>query len=213
MAPKICEAAAALDRTILPADTLSGDPVSSDTSDDEHFPLPVLDKAAGIKMAQAILSAAAEKDSAGGIVEVAATGIPAGIGGAMYGGLESFLAPVYFGIPAVKGIEFGAGFAAAEMKGSENNDSFAVNGSDITTKTNNAGGILGGITNGMPFIARLAFKPTPSIGQVQDSVDLKTMEPAKLEIKGRHDPCVAVRAVPVVIAATALGLLDAMLEN
>ena len=174
--------------------------------------LPVLDTASGKEMADTILSAAAQKDSIGGVIEVAATGIPAGIGGAMYDGLESFLAPIYFGIPAVKGLEFGAGFAASRMKGSENNDAYTVTDGHITTKTNNAGGILGGITNGMPLIARIAFKPTPSIARMQDSVDLQTMQPEKLEIRGRHDPCVAVRAVPIVIAATALGILDAMLD-
>lgn len=194
--------------------------------------IPAIDPAASEKMAEEILRVSGEGDSIGGIVEVAADGIPAGLGGAMYDGLESLLSPIYFGIPAVKGIEFGAGFSASAMKGSENNDAFTVSdgetgsaaydikqGSDrndldsrisnISTKSNNAGGILGGISTGMPFIARIAFKPTPSISKRQGSVNIDTMKEESLSVKGRHDPCVAVRAVPIVIAATALGLLDA----
>lgn len=173
--------------------------------------LPTLDQDAGKKMTAAIINARNELDSLGGIVEVAATNLPAGIGGAMYDGLESLLAPIYFGIPAVKGVEFGAGFTASHMRGSENNDAYTITNGKVTTKTNNAGGILGGITTGMPFIARLAFKPTPSIAKRQPSVNLAAMKEETLEIKGRHDPCVAVRAVPIVMAATALGILDAIL--
>ena len=173
--------------------------------------LPTLDPSAGEKMAAEIMRARDELDSLGGIVEVASSGLPAGIGGAMYDGLESLLAPIYFGIPAVKGVEFGAGFSACHMRGSENNDAYTITNGNVTTKTNNAGGLLGGITTGMPFIARLAFKPTPSIARQQCSVDLNAMKETVLEIKGRHDPCVAVRAVPIVMAATALGIMDAML--
>ena len=176
-------------------------------------PLAVIDADCEEAMASAILAARDEGDSLGGIVEVAATGIPAGIGGAMYDGLESILAPIYFGIPAVKGIEFGLGFESSKIKGSKNNDSFDIIHGDIITKTNHAGGILGGITTGMPLIARLAFKPTPSIAKEQQSVNMKTMEREPLVITGRHDPCVAVRAVPVVIAATAIGILDAWQEK
>ena len=152
-------------------------------------------------------------DSVGGIVEVCALGLPAGIGGAMYDGLESSLAPVFFGIPAVKGIEFGAGFHASELKGSQNNDPFFFDGNTVKTRTNNHGGILGSITTGMPLIARIAFKPTPSIGMEQDSVDLDKKINTKLTVKGRHDPCVAVRAVPITEAALALGILDCMMEE
>ena len=174
---------------------------------------PVLSETAGEKMAQAILQAKNDLDSVGGIVEVCATGLPGGIGGAMYDGLESYLAPIFFGIPAVKGVEFGAGFHAAELRGSENNDPFYYdNNGQVKTKTNYHGGILGGITTGMPLLARLAFKPTPSISRKQDSVDLEAHKNETLVVKGRHDPCVAVRAVPIAEAALALGILDCIME-
>lgn len=173
---------------------------------------PVLNPDAKYFMQENIKKAISENDSLGGIIEVAVTGMPVGIGGAMYDGLESLLSPIYFGIPAVKGVEFGIGFKAAHISGSQNNDAFEISGGKIMTKTNNAGGILGGISSGMPIIARLAFKPTPSIAMQQNSVNLRTMQPCKLTIKGRHDPCVVLRAVPVVTAATALGILDAMTE-
>ena len=174
---------------------------------------PVLSETAGEKMAQAILQAKNDLDSVGGIVEVCATGLPGGIGGAMYDGLESYLAPIFFGIPAVKGVEFGAGFHAAELRGSENNDPFYYdNNGQVKTRTNYHGGILGGITTGMPLLARLAFKPTPSISREQDSVDLEAHKNETLVVKGRHDPCVAVRAVPIAEAALALGILDCIME-
>ena len=174
---------------------------------------PVLSETAGEKMAQAILQAKNDLDSVGGIVEVCATGLPGGIGGAMYDGLESYLAPIFFGIPAVKGVEFGAGFHAAELRGSENNDPFYYdNNGQVKTRTNYHGGILGGITTGMPLLARLAFKPTPSISRKQDSVDLEAHKNETLVVKGRHDPCVAVRAVPITEAALALGILDCIME-
>ena len=160
-----------------------------------------------------ITAAMQASDSIGGIVEVCALGLPGGIGGAMYDGLESALAPIFFGIPAVKGVEFGAGFDAARLRGSVNNDPFRYIDGQVKTDTNNHGGILGGITTGMPLIARLAFKPTPSIAMEQDSVDLDKHENTKLIIKGRHDPCVVVRAVPIVEAALALGILDCMMEE
>lgn len=171
---------------------------------------PVFDDRAGEKMKDEIRKAAADLDSVGGAVEVFITGCPAGAGGPMYDGIESAMAPVLFGIPAVKGVEFGAGFRAASMRGSENNDPFIAGEDGVRTKTNNAGGILGGITDGMPVVLRVGFKPTPSIAKAQDSVDLGTMKPAKLEIKGRHDPCIAVRAVPVCEAAAAITLLDVL---
>ena len=174
---------------------------------------PVLSETVGEKMAQAILQAKNDLDSVGGIVEVCATGLPGGIGGAMYDGLESYLAPIFFGIPAVKGVEFGAGFHAAELRGSENNDPFYYdNNGQVKTRTNYHGGILGGITTGMPLLARLAFKPTPSISRKQDSVDLEAHKNETLVVKGRHDPCVAVRAVPIAEAALALGILDCIME-
>lgn len=167
----------------------------------------------GDAMEAKILEAKESLDSVGGIVEAVVTGLPGGIGGAMYDGIESTLAPILFGIPAVKGVEFGAGFKAAEMLGSENNDPFYYDENGcVKTRTNNCGGILGGITTGMPLITRIAFKPTPSIAREQDSVDLDTKENTKLVVKGRHDPCVVVRAVPIVEAALAVGILDCMME-
>lgn len=167
----------------------------------------------GEAMEAKILEAKASLDSVGGIVEAVVTGLPGGIGGAMYDGIESTLAPILFGIPAVKGVEFGAGFRAAKMLGSENNDPFYYDEDGcVKTRTNNCGGILGGITNGMPLVTRIAFKPTPSIAREQDSVDLVSKENTKLVVKGRHDPCVVVRAVPVVEAALAVGILDCMME-
>lgn len=167
----------------------------------------------GDAMEDKIIEAKEALDSVGGIVEAVVTGLPGGIGGAMYDGIESTLAPILFGIPAVKGVEFGAGFKAAEMLGSENNDPFYYDDDGcIKTRTNNHGGILGGITTGMPLITRVAFKPTPSISKEQDSVNLETKENTKLIVKGRHDPCVVVRAVPIVEAALAVGILDCMME-
>ncbi|MDO4392982.1 MAG: chorismate synthase [Bacillota bacterium] len=184
----------------------------ADTLKSRH-PLAVIDPAAGKKMEEAITAASKNLDSLGGVIEGFITGLPAGIGGAMYDGLESTLAPVLFGIPAVKGVEFGAGFESATLLGSQNNDPFYYDGDTVRTATNNHGGILGGITSGMPLITRLAFKPTPSIGREQDSVNLDTGKNEKLTITGRHDPCVAVRAVPIVEAALAIGILDCMMED
>lgn len=175
--------------------------------------MAVISDDARLGMENEITSAMQAADSIGGIVEVCALGLPGGIGGAMYDGLESALAPIFFGIPAVKGVEFGAGFDAARLRGSVNNDPFRYVDGHVVTTTNNHGGILGGITTGMPLIARLAFKPTPSIAMEQDSVDLDRHENTKLIIKGRHDPCVVVRAVPIVEAALALGILDCMMEE
>lgn len=175
---------------------------------------PALDDARGCSMQEAILAASQEGDSVGGVVECAAIGLPAGLGGPMFDGVESRLSAALFGIPAVKGVEFGAGFRAAAMRGSENNDPFRI-GDDgtITTETNYAGGILGGITSGQPVVVRLAVKPTPSIARPQRTVSLSKHENAELSVKGRHDPCVAHRAVPVAEAVTALVLLDMILEE
>ena len=164
-------------------------------------------------MRNAILAAKADCDSVGGIVECGATELPIGLGNPMFDGMENRLAAALFGIPAVKGVEFGSGFAAAELRGSTHNDPFYMDGTVVRTRTNNSGGIQGGITNGMPLVLRVAFKPTASIAKEQDTVSLVTGENAKLVIKGRHDPCVVVRAVPVVEAVTALCLLDAMKED
>lgn len=174
---------------------------------------PVLDDGAGERMQQAILAAREALDSVGGIVECAAIGLPAGLGDPMFDGVENRLAAALFGIPAVKGVEFGAGFAAARSRGSENNDAFSVQNGAVVTDTNHAGGILGGITNGMPILLRTAMKPTPSIARAQKTVRLSQMEEIPLEIRGRHDPCIAHRAVPVVEAVTAAVLLDLLLEG
>ena len=152
-------------------------------------------------------------DSVGGVIECAAVGLPAGLGEPMFGGVENRLAAALFGIPAVKGVEFGAGFAAARLRGSEHNDAFTIADGRIVTETNRAGGILGGITTGMPLVLRAAVKPTPSIARPQRTVDLAAMEETQLAIHGRHDPCIAHRAVPVVEAVTAAVLLDLLLEG
>ncbi len=174
---------------------------------------PVLDGDAGEQMKKIIADAAAEGDSVGGIVECAAIGLPAGLGEHMFDGIENRIASIAFGIPAVKGIEFGNGFGCASLRGSENNDPFVTDGKSITTRTNNCGGILGGMTTGMPLIFRAAMKPTPSIYKEQDSVDMVSMTNVKLTIKGRHDPCVAVRTVPVFEAVCAIALCDILLDN
>ncbi|MGI6191192.1 MAG: chorismate synthase [Eubacterium sp.] len=150
-------------------------------------------------------------DSVGGIVECRVTGVPAGIGDPMFDGVENTIAQTVFAIPAVKGIEFGAGFSAAGMRGSQNNDPFYMDeGGKIRTRSNNSGGILGGITNGMEIVFRCAFKPTPSIAKPQDSISWSTGKDAVLEIKGRHDPCIVPRALPCVESAAALALINLM---
>ena len=172
---------------------------------------PVRNSSSANAMKAAILSAKEACDSIGGIIECAITGLPAGIGEPMFGGMEGRIAQIVYGIPAVKGVEFGAGFHCAEMRGSENNDPYQIDGENIVTKTNNAGGILGGITNGMPLIFRAAFKPTPSIAKIQQTVSLSAMETRPLNVRGRHDPCIVPRAVPVVEAAAAIAVYDAIL--
>ncbi len=176
-------------------------------------PFPVLDAGAGERMREAILAARREGDSVGGVVECMAVGLPAGVGDPMFGGMESRLAAALFGIPAVKGVEFGAGFQAARMRGSQNNDPFTLTDGKVTPVTNHAGGILGGITSGAPLVFRAAFKPTPSISREQASVSLSRGEGEILAVTGRHDPCIVPRAVPVVEAAAALVLLDALLDS
>ena len=189
------------------------DPVMETIPEIKDIMFPVLSEEAGEEMKNVILTARAENDSVGGIIETAFVGMPAGLGGPMYGGAESIIAPILFGIPAVKGVEFGTGFASSFLRGSENNDPFTVKDGEVVTKSNHHGGILGGITSGMPLIVRTAFKPTPSIAQPQESVDLETMEPKTLEIQGRHDPCVAIRAIPAVESAIALGILEMIMEE
>ena len=176
-------------------------------------PFPVLDDGAGERMQALILEARQNLDSVGGIIECAAIGLPAGLGDPMFDGIENRLAAALFGIPAVKGVEFGLGFGSARLHGSENNDPFAVEDSKIVTTANRAGGILGGITTGMPVTLRVAVKPTPSISRPQQTVSLSAMEDTELVIRGRHDPCIAHRAVPVVEAVTATVILDLLLEG
>lgn len=172
---------------------------------------PVADDAAGETMREAIAQAKVRGDSLGGIIECAVLNLPAGLGDPIFGGMENRIAGIVFGVPAVKGIEFGAGFEAARLRGSQNNDSYTLVDGSIKTRSNNSGGILGGITNGMPLIFRAAIKPTPSISIEQDSIDLSTMEEAKLRVGGRHDPCIVPRAVPVIEAAAAIAIYDALL--
>lgn len=173
-----------------------------------------IDNSAAEKMQTEILNAKAKLDSVGGTVECAVIGLPVGVGEPMFGSLESRLAQTLFSVPAVKGLEFGAGFDCADMYASENNDEFyyGENG-EILTRTNNCGGILGGISNGMPLIFKVAFKPTPSIAAEQNTVSLDKKENSVLSIKGRHDPCIVQRAVPCVEAAAAITIADLMISR
>lgn len=179
----------------------------------KRAPFPVLDEKAGELMRKAIFEAKEDRDSVGGVVECLVTGVPAGLGDPMFGGMENRLAAALFGIPAVKGVEFGEGFGVAKLRGSQNNDPFTVKDGKIVTETNHAGGILGGITNGMPLIFRLAVKPTPSISKPQQTVSLSENRVEELVITGRHDPCIVPRAVPVVEAVTALVLSDLLFSR
>ncbi|MEA4833043.1 MAG: chorismate synthase [Oscillospiraceae bacterium] len=192
------------------------DPVNVSLSDFGgilKLPLAVIDKASGEAMAERINEARNAGDSVGGVIECAVIGLPAGIGDPMFDGMENRIASVVFGIPAVKGIEFGNGFVCAALRGSENNDPFITDGDTVRTKTNNHGGILGGITSGMPLIFRTAIKPTPSIAITQQTVSLKEMTEKELNIHGRHDPCIIPRAVPCIEAAAALAVCDAWLAG
>ena len=189
-------------------------------TDDSPFLSPVGEKAfpavsdaAAAAMQAEIAAARADGDSVGGVIECVVEGLPAGIGDPMFGGLENLISRAVFAIPAVKGIEFGAGFAAARMRGSENNDPFRVENGVVVTETNHCGGILGGISDGMPIVFRAAFKPTPSIARQQRSVSLGQLENKTLVIQGRHDPCIVPRAVPCVEAAAAIAVLDAVMAR
>ena len=160
------------------------------------------------KMKDAILSARKNGDSLGGIIESITTNVPVGLGEPIFNSLESDLSKAIFSIPSVKGIEFGSGFAGSELFGSENNDLYIIKKGKIITKTNNSGGILGGISNGMPITMRIAFKPASSISKKQTTVDIKTRKNSTLQVQGRHDPCVVPRAPPVVDSLVALTLAD-----
>lgn len=163
------------------------------------------------KMFELISKAKEKGDSVGGVIECEIAGVPAGLGDPMFGGMENRISAIVFGIPAVKGIEFGLGFRATEIFGSENNDAFCIEDGAVKTCSNNAGGILGGITNGMPIMFRTAIKPTPSISIPQKSVDLKAMQETEIVVKGRHDPCIVPRALPCIEAAAAIAVYDALL--
>ena len=165
------------------------------------------------EMKREILDARAAGDSVGSVLECRAAGVPAGVGGLLFGGMESRIASILYAIPGVKGVEFGLGFGFAEKRGSEANDPFRLQDGKIVCETNNAGGINGGITNGMPLVVRMALRPTPSIAAEQRTVNLQTMEETPLRVHGRHDPCLALRAIPVMEAAIAVALLDAMMES
>lgn len=174
---------------------------------------PVFSAQAAEKMKKAISDAKADGDSVGGVIECVIEGVPAGLGGPLFGGLEGKIAQSLYAIPAVKAVDFGAGFDACGMPGSQHNDAFTIENSTVRTVTNNAGGILGGISSGMPIIFRVGIKPTPSIAKLQQSISLSSMEEKSLTVEGRHDPCIVPRAVPVVEAAAAIAIFDALLSN
>lgn len=169
---------------------------------------PVLNDEKGELMKKEILTAKENLDSVGGTIECVITGLKAGIGNPNFDGIENRISSVIFGIPAVKGIEFGNGFDCEKLYGSENNDEFYYEGNSVLTKTNNCGGILGGISNGLPIYFKTVLKPTPSISKSQNSISLKDKKDAKLSVKGRHDPCIVARAVPCIEAAAAIAILD-----
>lgn len=193
------------------------DPVNIDTDELKRLSrtqFAVRSEEAKEKMQEKIKKIQAEQDSVGGIIECAAAGLPAGIGSPMFDGLESRLASLLYGIPAVKGVDFGAGFSLGYMTGSQANDEMYYNeNGEIKMKTNNNGGILGGISTGMPLVFQVCVKPTPSIGKKQNTVNLETQENDELTIHGRHDACIALRAQPVVEAAACIAILDAILSQ
>lgn len=192
------------DKVKVKADTLKSLNTSS---------FAVLDDNAEVKMRETVESARKAADSIGGEVEIAVTGLPVGVGEPMFRGVESVLSSLVFGIPAVKGISFGTGFELAKMRGSEANDRYVMQDGQVRTVTNNNGGIIGGITNGMPLILRAAIKPTPSIAAEQMTLNLKTGKEEPLAIRGRHDPCIVARALPAIEAAVCIGLCDLMKEG
>jgi chorismate synthase len=176
-------------------------------------PVCCADREVGERMKEEIVRAHEGEDSVGGIIHCTVLGTPVGVGEPFFGSIESSLAAMMFSIPGVKGVEFGSGFAAGAMKGSEHNDPFTIRNKKIVTKSNNAGGILGGLSTGMPIEFRVAFKPTSSIARAQMSVDIAEKKPVELLVKGRHDPCIVPRAVPVVENSAAAVVLDLMLQG
>lgn len=194
----------------------SFDPMTSDESlyrtlSDKVF--PVIDDEAGQTMVQAVMAAAEAGDSVGGIIEGIVTGLPAGLGNPMFGGIESRLSSLLFGIPAIKGVAFGSGFQTAHMYGSEHNDPMRQEGKSIRYLSNHNGGVLGGISTGLPVVFQVVVKPTPSIAKEQQTVNLETQVNERLQIKGRHDPCIVPRAVPVIEAAASIFALDLLLDQ
>ncbi|MBO5129650.1 MAG: chorismate synthase [Oscillospiraceae bacterium] len=174
---------------------------------------PVFNNYCAKEMKSVIAYARENHDSVGGIIRCAVTGLPAGLGEPMFGGVENRISQIVFGIPAVKAIEFGDIGPIGAVCGSDVNDNYVIENGKISTQTNHCGGILGGITNGMPVIFEVTIKPTPSISRPQQSVSLSKMETTTLEIKGRHDPCIVPRAVPVIEAAAAIAIYDLILGN
>ncbi len=172
----------------------------------------LIDESREAPMRELIEQCRMEQDSIGGTVECAVTGMPAGAGSPMFGGIENVLSSILFGVPAVKGVEFGSGFEGSLLRGSENNDEFYYDGDTVRTRTNRHGGILGGISSGMPIVFRTAMKPTPSISRQQRTVDLSEKSDSVIEITGRHDPCIVVRAVPVIEAAAAIAMVNILAE-
>lgn len=194
------------------SDTFTVDPLLPQIQQiQEDF--PVFSPAAGEIMRQEIAQARAEGDSVGGVIECYITGMPAGLGEPIFDGVESKIASIVYSIPAVKAVDFGAGYSAGSMRGSQCNDSYCIDNGRIVTLTNHAGGILGGITNGMPVVFRVVVKPTPSISRPQQTIDLQTGASKTIAIQGRHDPCIVPRAVPVVEAAAAIAIYDLILGN
>ena len=187
------------------------DPTASLFRQISGYDFPVINAEKGSQMQQLIRDAAAEGDSVGAAIECAAIGLPVGLGDPMFDGVESQLAAALFGVPGVKGVSFGSGFGCVTMRGSEHNDAFVIKDEKVQTETNHSGGIQGGISNGMPLVLQAALKPTASIAKTQKTVSLSQNCGTELEIHGRHDPCIAIRAVPVIEAVTALVLLDLIL--
>ena len=196
----VCDAVSDLNKT----DKSLLDTLSSST-------FSLIDETKEQAMRDEIEKARLSLDSVGGIIECFAVGLPVGLGGNMFDTVEGKLASILFGVPAVKGVEFGLGFGFADKRASEVNDQYEIKNGRVATLSNNNGGVLGGMTDGAPLSVSVAIKPTPSIAKKQKSVNLLTMENAELEIHGRHDPCIVVRAVPVIECAVALGLLDLMM--
>ena len=164
-------------------------------------------------MEEAIINARKEGDSLGGVIKCIALNMPVGIGEPLFDSLDADLAKAVFAVPAVKGVEFGAGFRAAELRGSENNDAFLLKNGKVVTSTEYSGGVLGGLSSGMPIMIRVAIKPTPSIAKEQKTVNLSSMENATLSVKGRHDPCVVPKAVPAIEAAVAITIADHLIRS